>query len=31
MAEISGFSQKHISDLLNDKKPVSLDMAKGIG
>jgi HTH-type transcriptional regulator / antitoxin HigA len=28
LSDISGFSQKHISELLNDKKPVSLDMAR---
>lgn len=28
LAEITDFSQKHLSDLLNDKKPVSLEMAK---
>ena len=31
LAEIAGFSQKHISELLNDKKPVSLDMARVLG
>ncbi|MCB9282704.1 MAG: HigA family addiction module antidote protein [Lewinellaceae bacterium] len=31
LAEITGFSQKHISELLNDKKPVSLDMARVLG
>lgn len=28
LAEITGFSQKHLSALLNDKSPVSLDMAR---
>lgn len=28
LAEITGFSQKHLSALLNDKSPVSLEMAK---
>ncbi|MBK6619537.1 MAG: HigA family addiction module antidote protein [Saprospirales bacterium] len=31
LAEVTGFSQKHISELLNDKKPVSLDMARVLG
>ncbi|WP_421894153.1 HigA family addiction module antitoxin [Marinoscillum sp.] len=28
LADITGFSQKHISEVLSDKKPVTLDMAR---
>lgn len=31
LAEITGFSQKHISDLLNSKKSVTLDVARILG
>ncbi len=31
LAEITGFTQKHISELLNDKTPLSFDMARILG
>ena len=31
LAEITGFSQKHISEVLNNKKPVSIDLARILG